>query len=99
MKGCVNVEEKRREEMQHKFQMIDREKINFSGVEDVDSFDDDKIIAYTTQGLMTIKGGQLRINRLSVDSGELEIEGEVDSIEYADGHKSDKGGFLSKIFR
>lgn len=99
MKGCVNVEEKRKEELLHKFHMIGREKINVSGVEDVDSFDDDKIIAYTTEGLMTIKGAQLRINRLSVESGELEIEGEVDSIEYADGHKSDKGGLLSKIFR
>ncbi len=92
------MEEKRREE-QHRMIMSGREKISISGVEDVDSFEDDKIIAYTTEGVMTIKGAQFRINRLNVESGELEIEGLVDLIEYADGHKSDKGGFLSKIFR
>lgn len=93
------MEERRKEEMSHKLVMTGREKIVVSGVEDVDSFDDDKVIAYTTEGVMTVKGAEFRINRLNVEAGELEIEGEIDSIEYADGHKSDKGSFLGKIFR
>ena len=93
------MEERRKEEMSHKLVMTGREKLVVSGVEDVDSFDDDKVIAYTTEGVMTAKGAEFRINRLNVENGELEIQGEIDSIEYADGHKSDKGGFLGKIFR
>lgn len=91
------MEEKRN--IEHKITMIGREKITVSGVEDVDSFDEDKIVAYTTEGVMTVKGAEFRINRLNVEDGELEIEGDVDSIEYADGHKSDKGGLFGKIFK
>ena len=93
------MEERRKEEMLHKLVMTGREKLTVIGVEDVDSFDDDKVIVYTTEGIMTVKGADFRINRLNVEDGEMEIEGEIDSIEYADGHKSDKGGFLGKIFR
>ncbi|MBO5955718.1 MAG: sporulation protein YabP [Clostridia bacterium] len=91
------MDERRNDE--HKLTMVGRNKMTVTGVEDVDSFDDDKIVAYTTEGVMTVKGADFRINRLSVEDGGLEIEGEIDSIEYADGHKSDKGGFFSKIFR
>lgn len=84
---------------EHRLNMVGRKKMTVTGVEDVDSFDDDRIVAYTTEGIMTVKGADFRINRLNVEDGGLEIEGEIDSVEYADGHKSDKGGFLSKIFR
>ncbi len=91
------MEEKRN--IEHKITMLGREKLTVSGVEDVDSFDDDKIVAYTVEGVMTVKGADFRINRLNVEDGELEVEGDIDSIEYADGHKADKGGFFSKIFK
>lgn len=93
------MEERRREDFFHNVVMEERRKMTVSGVEDVDSFDDDKIVAYTTEGVMTVSGAQLRINRLNVEKGEMELEGEIDSIEYAEGHKSDKGSFFGKIFR
>ncbi len=91
------MEEKRN--VEHKITMLGREKLTVLGVEDVDSFDEDKIVAYTVEGVMTVKGADFRINRLNVENGELEIEGDIDSIEYANGHKSDKGSFFSKIFK
>lgn len=91
------MDEKRNSE--HKLTMLGREKLTVAGVEDVDSFDDDKVVAYTCEGVMTVKGADFRINRLNVEDGELEIEGDIDSIEYADGHKGDKGSFFSKIFK
>ncbi|MBO4940695.1 MAG: sporulation protein YabP [Clostridia bacterium] len=93
------MEERRREDMIHNVTMEERRNMTVSGVEDVDSFDEDKIVAYTTEGVMTIKGAEMRINRLNVEKGEMEIEGEIDSIEYAEGHKSEKGSFFGKIFR
>ena len=93
------MEERRKDEQIHKLTVMNREKMTVIGVEDVESFDDDMIIAYTTEGVMTVKGGNFKINRLNVEVGELEIEGDIDSIEYADGHKAEKGGFFSKIFR
>ncbi len=93
------MEERKNTESRHTITMQGREKFRATGVEDVESFDDDKIIAYTNDGQMEIKGADLRINRLSVDDGELEIEGIVDSIEYSDSHRSSGGGIWGKIFK
>ncbi|MBE7031970.1 MAG: sporulation protein YabP [Ruminococcaceae bacterium] len=86
------------EEKKHGLQMQGRERLMVSGVEDVDSFDDDKVMAYTVDGIMTVRGAELRINRLNVENGEMEVEGIIDGITYEDGHKSG-GGFFSKIFK
>ena len=87
------------EKSKHGLAMKGREFLSASGIEDVESFDDDKIVTYTTEGQMTVKGAQLRITRLSVDDGELEIEGIIDAIEYQDTHRSEGGGFWGKIFK
>ncbi len=87
------------DEKKHRLEMTGREKLSVSGVEDVDSFDDDRVVAYTTEGVMTVKGAELRINRLNVEDGELEVEGIIDSITYEDGHKTSGGGLFSKIFK
>ena len=79
--------------------MLRREKMTVTGVEDVDSFDDDSIILYTVEGVMTVRGADLRINKLSVEDGELEVEGEIDNISYSSDHRKEKTGLLSKIFK
>ena len=99
LKGCANMETKLKEEQVHQVTMKNRNEMTVTGVEDVDSFDDDKVIVYTTEGVMTVKGAGFRINRLNVDIGELEIEGEIDNIGYEEGHKTEKGNFFGKIFR
>ncbi len=91
--------DEKRNESRHSLKMLGRETLCATGIEDVDSFDDDRIIAYTTEGQMTVKGAELKINRLSVEDGELEIQGIIDSIEYQDSHKSGGGGILGKIFK
>lgn len=35
-------------------------------------------------GILTIKDEDLKVNRLSIEKGELEIEGTVDSMEYSE---------------
>ena len=52
-----------------------REKLSISGVSDVLSFDDQIIIIETDLGLLTIKGENIRINKLSIDTSEVIIEG------------------------
>ena len=54
-----------------------REKLTITGVLDVLSFDDQIVIVETQLGLLTIKGEDLRINKLSIDSSEVIIEGEI----------------------
>ncbi len=93
------MEERKQESSRHSVVIKGRDFLSATGVEDVESFDDDRIIAYTTEGQMTIKGAELKINRLSVEDGELQLEGIIDSVEYQDSHKASGGGIFSKIFK
>lgn len=78
-----------------------REKLNVSGVLDVLSFDDQIVIVETELGLLTVKGENLRINKLSLDTSEVIVEGEIDSLGYSnkDLDKKNGGGLLGKIFK
>ena len=75
--------------------MENRSKVNISGVNDVDSFDEGTIVL----GVLTIKGGDLHINKLNVDTGELMIEGEIDSLTYSEQTGGKGGGLFAKLFK
>ncbi len=83
----------------HNIIIENREKISISGVENVVSFDEEKIIAETTDGMITLEGENLHINTLSVDEGEMSIEGYVFSVVYNDGQGESSGGFFAKLFK
>ena len=78
-----------------------REKLTITGVIDVLSFDDQIVIIETELGLLTIKGEDLRINKLSIDSSEVMIEGKIFNLGYSENAVSGKGGnsLFSKIFK
>ena len=77
-----------------------REKLSISGVNDVLSFDDQIVILETQLGLLTIKGENLRINKLSIDSEEVIIEGEITNLAYSEKNIERKNNtFLGKIFK
>lgn len=77
-----------------------REKLSVSGVLDVLSFDDQVVIIETELGLLTIKGEDLRINKLSIDTSEVVVEGDVYSMNYSEKDMDKKGGsLLGKIFK
>ncbi len=73
-----------------------REHLSVSGVEDVESFDESTIVMVTAQGSLVVRGEGLHIERLSLDGGDLKVEGNVDSITYEDAGR-EKGGFLSRL--
>lgn len=91
-------EEKKILKMQHNIIMENRRNLTITGVMDIDSFDEETVIIFTEQGELTIKGANLHINKIDVDTGDLLMEGEVDSLSYSD-NQPQKGGFLSKLFR
>lgn len=79
-----------------------REKLNVTGINDVFSFDDQIIIIETELGLLTIKGEDLKINKLSLDTSDFIVEGRIDSLNYSnqEASSSKKGkNILSKIFK
>ena len=78
-----------------------REKLSISGVLDVLSFDDQIVILETELGLLTVKGENLRINKLSLDTAEVIVDGEIYNLGYSDKEleKKNGGGFFNKIFK
>ena len=78
-----------------------REKLTITGVVDVLSYDDQIVIVETQLGLLTIKGEELRINKLSLDSSEVIIDGEIFNLGYSEAgmNKKSNGSILGKIFK
>lgn len=78
-----------------------REKLNITGINDVLSFDDQIIIIETELGLLTIKGEDLKINKLSIDTSDFTVDGKINSLVYSssDGGISKNKNILSKIFK
>ncbi len=78
-----------------------REKLSISGVLDVLSFDDQIVILETELGLLTVKGDNLRINKLSLDTAEVTVDGEIYNLGYSekDSNQKSGGGLFNKIFR
>ncbi len=87
------------ENREHKVVIENRERLIISAVNDVESFDDEKVIVLTGMGTMTVRGAGFRINRLNVDEGQLIIEGEIDGIEYSDTVRDTGGGFFGRLFK
>ena len=85
----------------HKVTMTTRRSCTVSGVSDVLSFDIHEILLETEQGMLMIKGDDLHVNRLTLEKGEVDVDGRIDSFTYSDaggsGHKGES--FLTKLFR
>jgi len=76
-----------------------REKAVVTGVEDIHSFDDELVIVQTDLGLLTIKGENIKMNKLNLDNNELIIEGKTSAIAYSDAVQNKKQGLMNKLFK
>ena len=85
----------------HKLVVSNRKTSMVTGVLDVLSFDLNEILLETDQGMLVLKGSDLHVNRLSVEKGEVDLSGNIDSIAYSDATHGERQGesFLSKLFK
>ena len=85
----------------HKLVLSNRRTCNLTGVNDVLSFDENEIILETEQGMLMIKGAGLHVNRLTLDKGEVDVDGRIDSFTYSEqGAAGGKGeSLLSRLFK
>ena len=81
----------------HRLELVGRERLVVSGVEDVDRFDETGIVMSTAAGTLVVTGEDLHIGKLSLDGGELHVDGRIDSVTYEDEGQS-RGGFSSRLF-
>ncbi|HIU31893.1 MAG TPA: sporulation protein YabP [Candidatus Caccousia avistercoris] len=90
-------EEKKTAKVPHSVILENRKSFTATGVSNVDSFDDQTIVAYTDLGELVVKGRGLHINRLNIETGELTLTGEVSSLSYSEARQG--GGMLSRLFK
>lgn len=81
----------------HRLELSSREHLTVSGVEDVERFDETGIVMSTAAGTLVVTGENLHIGKLSLDGGELDVDGRIDSVAYEDDARS-SGGFFSRLF-
>lgn len=81
----------------HRLELDGRESLTVSGVEDVERFDETGIVMSTAAGTLVITGEDLHIGKLSLDGGELHVDGRIDSLTYED-RSPGRGGFFSRLF-
>ena len=81
----------------HRLELVGRERLVVSGVEDVDRFDETGIVMSTAAGTLVVTGEDLHIGKLSLDGGELHVDGRIASVTYEDEGQS-RGGFFSRLF-
>ena len=83
----------------HNIILEGRKRLSVSGVTDVDHFDENTVLLYTSMGETTVRGTDLHVNALSVESGEMDIEGDISGIIYGDPDRRSPLSFLGKLFR
>ena len=86
--------------LRHSLQIDRRESITVTGIIDVISFDEESVISETEMGIVIIKGANLHVKRISLDSGELVVTGEIDGVNYENSSGGSKTKSLfGKLFK
>lgn len=85
----------------HSCLMQNRSAINMTGVREVVSFDENQVVMDTDMGLLTVKGKELHVSRLTVEKGEVDVEGTVDSLTYSSNEAYRRTGksILGRLFQ
>lgn len=79
----------------HQVALEGRKKLVLTGVREVESFDEENIVLHTSCGTLIIEGKGLHIEKLSLDGGDVNVEGQVDLLSYED-EPAPRRGFFSR---
>lgn len=85
----------------HKLEIQNRQSGVITGIQDVVAFDENQVVLDTDMGLLTIKGKELHVSRLTLEKGEVDIEGTIDSLVYSsnEGYRKSGESMLKRLFR
>ena len=82
---------------EHRLELVGRERLTVTGVEDVERFDETGIVMATSAGMLVVSGDGLHIGKLALDGGELHVDGRIDSLAYEEPVLGG-GGLLRRLF-
>ena len=81
----------------HELRLDARSRLNVTGVRDVESFDENTVVLNTVGGLLIVRGDALHLQSLSIDGGQVSVQGRIDALSYEELQKA--GGFLKRLLR
>lgn len=84
-------------ELPHKLTLDGRNRLNLTGVTEVESFDEGMVVLHTTRGTLVVRGEGLHLQLLSLDGGQVHVDGTVHSLTYEDEGRV-SGGFFARLF-
>lgn len=85
-------------ELPHKVTLEGRNRLNLTGVKEVESFDEGMVVLHTTRGTLVVRGDGLHLQLLSLDGGQVHVDGTVNSLTYEDHGGAQAGGFFARLF-
>ena len=94
--------EERQASRQHRVILTNRGTCALNGISDILSFDVNEILLETEMGMLMIRGIDLHVNRLTLEKGEVDLSGKIDSIQYSDvstGKGSQGESLLGRLFK
>ena len=83
----------------HSLTLDERSRAVITGVEEVDSFNEQMIVLNTTAGAMTLMGDQLNVSKLNLEEGQLVIQGHIAALEYDERKPRARGSALARLFK
>ncbi|MCI7767656.1 MAG: YabP/YqfC family sporulation protein [Oscillospiraceae bacterium] len=91
--------QKNKPQKEHSVRLENRSRAVITGVTDTDKFTENQVLLYTCMGELIIKGRDLHVTLLSVESGDMAVEGEIDGIIYGDSQVKSPLGFVGRLFK
>lgn len=80
----------------HQLSLDSRRKLSISGVTQVERFDEREVVLETSCGCLSVRGENLSVSRLSVEGGDLTVEGRISELSYED--RLPKQGLWARLF-
>ena len=82
-------------QLPHRMTLDQRKKLSVTGVSEVVSFDDTAVVLRTHMGILVVQGPQLQMKTLSVEGGQVAVEGTISSLHYEESRSG--GGWLRRL--
>lgn len=83
----------------HNLILESRRKLSVSGVTDAESFNSECVCVYTEMGELAVRGKNLKVSEINVETGTLTVEGDVKALVYGDKDRKRKLGVWGKLTR
>ena len=84
-------------QLPHELRLDNRARLSISGVSEVESFDESVVVLKTVRGLLVVRGEKLQLQALSIDGGQISVQGLIESLSYEEEQKT--AGFFKRLFR